>query len=291
MPMASSQWRSCVVSLKTNCDSRSSRPLAPCGVLISNALILSRSESAIARFQHGAHRLQIGARIADGHHLAHGRQRRKDNLRTDILAVFHISDGLPACANRRRHILLALAQRTALVPEHVPEGLALLCTSYPVHIASKSCLEMFVSSNVSAVLSMECSVYQTFSRDVCPWQQTARPTFTADSASAGSTKVWASRLASCSGGRGSGETAGRAPLKTTGAAAARDPASASARQSESADAATTGHKPPGRWHRTRTRSPHTPRCAAARPERSAPSASYHRLAARVRHPPHGWPAK
>src|SRR6218665_835135 len=211
MPMASSQWRSCVVELKTNCDSRSSRPLAPCGVLISNALILSRSESAIARFQHGAHRLQIGARIADGHHLAHGRQRRKDNVRTDVLAVFHVSDGLPACANRRPHILLALshpppllphhlpqtlATRTALVPEHVPEGLAILCTSYPVHIASKSCLGMFVSSNVSAVLSMECSVYQTFSRDVCPWQQTARTTFAAGCASAGSTKVWASRLAS-----------------------------------------------------------------------------------------------
>src|SRR6218665_476340 len=255
MPMASSQWRSCVVELKTNCDSRSSRPLAPCGVLISNALILSRSESAIARFQHGAHRLQIGARIADGHHLAHGRQRRKDNVRTDVLAVFHVSDCLPSCAfpPPRRHILLALAKRTALIPEHVPEGLAILCTSYPVHIASKSCLGMFVSSNVSAVLSIKCSVYQTFSRDVCPWQQTARPPFTADSASAGPTKVWASRLASRSGRRGSGKTAGSAPLKTTGAAAARDPASASARQSESADAATTGHKPPGRWHRTKKR--------------------------------------
>src|SRR6218665_2027339 len=169
MPMASSQWRSCVVSLKTNCDSRSSRPLAPCGVLISNALILSRSESAIARFQHGTHRLQIGARNADGHHLDHGRQRRKDNVRTDDLAVFHITDGLPACANRRRHINLALAKRSALIPDHVPEGPSILCTSYPVHIASKSFLGMFVSSNVSAVLYVEHSGYQTLSRDVGPW--------------------------------------------------------------------------------------------------------------------------
>lgn len=54
-------------------------------------------------------------------------------MRTDVLAVLQIGNGLSARAHGSRHVSLAFAECFALVSEHAPEGLAVLCTSNPFH--------------------------------------------------------------------------------------------------------------------------------------------------------------